>query len=53
MINWEEIQDAALFGFEEAYNYGGEVKENQYKTDWEPQESEIAEALWAHYMGLS
>ena len=53
MINWEEIQDAALFGLEESYNNGNEVYENENSASFEPQESEIAEALWASFMGLS
>lgn len=52
MINYEELEDVVLFGFEESYNGGGEVLENEYADDWEPQGEEIAEALYFHYMGL-
>lgn len=57
MINYEELEDAALYGIEESLNNGGEgiatnetccLREN---GEYDYQGIEIAEALYIKFMG--
>lgn len=56
MINYEQLEDAALFGLEESIANGGEVDDDCWSIDAHGlkdryQDSEIAEAIYAKYMG--
>jgi hypothetical protein len=60
MINYEELEDAALFGIEESLSYGDGVPESEscYLEDEEGimgdcLVEEMAEALYCKYAGLS
>jgi len=57
MINWEVLEDTAIFGFEESLDFELASSEN----GWLPEEDDkygdyqgdvIAEALYCHYIGL-